>query len=84
VPVWVTEAALNHVSGTRAGLVSVYQRHDYAPEKREALDLWAQAVADILAGLEPVEQMAKREQEQRQRDIEIAAANNVVKLEARA
>lgn len=84
VPVWVTEAALNHVSGTRAGLVSVYQRHDYAPEKREALDLWAQAVADIVAGLDPVEQKAKREQEQRQREIDIAAAANVVKLEARA
>lgn len=84
VPVWVTEAALNHVSGTRAGLVSVYQRHDYAAEKRDALETWAQGVADILAGLDPVEQKAKREQEQRQRDVEIAAANNVVKLEARA
>ncbi len=41
--VWleVTEAILNHVSGSRAGIVGVYQKHDYAAEKREALDAWA-------------------------------------------
>jgi len=84
VPVWVTEAALNHVSGTRAGLVSVYQRHDYATEKRDALDVWALAVADVVAGLDPLAEKARREQEQRQREGEIAAADNVVKLGARA
>jgi integrase len=36
----VTEAVLNHVSGSRAGVVGIYQRHDWADEKREALDLW--------------------------------------------
>ena len=30
----VTEAVLNHVSGSRRGIVSIYQKHDYAPEKR--------------------------------------------------
>jgi integrase len=102
VPVWVTEAALNHVSGTRAGLVSVYQRHDYAAEKREALDLWALAVVDIVAGLDPVAEKAKRDEARRlqdaqdaleaklaleakrAQDAEIEAAENVVKLEARA
>ena len=44
----VTEAVLNHVSGTRAGIVGVYQRHDWAQEKRAALDSWA---ADVLAAL---------------------------------
>ncbi len=34
----VTEAVLNHVSGTRAGIVGVYQRHDWAQEKRAALE----------------------------------------------
>ena len=40
----VTEAVLNHVSGTRAGIVSVYQRHTWADEKRAALDAWARHV----------------------------------------
>jgi hypothetical protein len=33
----VTEALLNHVSGTRAGIVGVYQRHLWADEKREGI-----------------------------------------------
>ena len=37
----VTEAVLNHVSGSRAGIVGVYQRHHFTGEKREALDAWA-------------------------------------------
>ena len=45
----VTEAVLNHVSGSRAGIVGIYQRHDWAAEKREALDKWAARVA-VIAG----------------------------------
>ena len=37
----VTEAVLNHISGSRAGIAGVYQRHDWAAEKRAALDAWA-------------------------------------------
>lgn len=44
----VTEAVLNHTSGTRAGIVGVYQRHDWAPEKRAALDAWAAHVRAVL------------------------------------
>lgn len=40
VPIPVTESVLNHVSGSRSGIVSVYQRHAYATEKRQALELW--------------------------------------------
>jgi integrase len=32
----IIEALLNHVSGTRAGIVGVYQRHRYEAEMREA------------------------------------------------
>lgn len=46
----VTEAVLNHVSGSRAGIVGVYQRYDYAEEKRTALHAWGQRVVDILDG----------------------------------
>jgi integrase len=45
----VTEAVLNHISGSRGGIVGVYQRHDWANEKRAALEAWAAhvlAVAD--------------------------------------
>src|SRR5262249_13861328 len=30
----VTEAVLNHISGSRGGIAGVYQRHDWAAEKR--------------------------------------------------
>lgn len=40
----VTEAVLNHVSGSRAGIVGVYQRHNYFDEKKAALEAWAQEV----------------------------------------
>lgn len=84
VQVRVTEAVLNHVSGTGGGIVAVYQRHDYADEKREALKTWGQAVQDILAGLDPVAEMKRREAERQAQNAEIEAAENVVKLEARA
>lgn len=52
VRVEVTEAVLNHVSGTRAGIVGVYQRYDFSDEKRAALEAWAAEVARIVNGHE--------------------------------
>jgi integrase len=46
----VTEQVLNHVSGSRAGIVGVYQRHDFASEKRAALDAWGEHVRAIVEG----------------------------------
>jgi integrase len=43
----VTEAVLNHISGTRGGIAGVYQRHDWAGEKRAAVDAWAAHVLAI-------------------------------------
>lgn len=38
----VTEAVLNHTAGaSRSGVAAVYQRHGWGPEKRAALDAWA-------------------------------------------
>ncbi len=34
----VTEAILNHISGSRGGIAGVYQRHDWVAEKCAALD----------------------------------------------
>ena len=45
----VTEAVLNHVSGSRKGIVGVYQRHGWEAEKKAALDAWA---AHVLAAAE--------------------------------
>jgi integrase len=46
----VTEAILNHVSGSRGGVTGIYQRHDWATEKRAALDAWAAHVVSIVGG----------------------------------
>jgi integrase len=43
----VTEAILNHISGSRGGIAGVYQRHDWASEKRAALDAWASHVVSL-------------------------------------
>ncbi len=46
----VTEAVLNHVAGSRAGIVGVYQRHTWSDEKRAALNAWGERVAAIVEG----------------------------------
>jgi integrase len=44
----VIERCLNHVSGSFGGIVGVYQRHDFADEKRQALVKWAEFVAELV------------------------------------
>ncbi len=46
----VIEAVLGHVSGSRGGIVGVYQRHSFDEEKRAALDAWARHVEALLTG----------------------------------
>lgn len=48
----VTEAVLNHVAGSRGGLVGVYQRHEFLEEKRHALNAWAAEVERIVTATE--------------------------------
>jgi integrase len=45
----VIEAVLNHVSGHKAGVAGIYNRATYAKEKREALEIWSNHIAVILA-----------------------------------
>ena len=45
----VIEKVLNHVSGSFAGIVGIYQRHDFGKEKRAALDAWARRLEAIVA-----------------------------------
>ena len=47
VTLQTVEAVLGHV-GTRAGIVGVYQRHDYLDEKRAAVEAWGAHVASLL------------------------------------
>lgn len=44
----VTEAVLNHVSGSKSGVAGIYQRHDWKAEKRHALEAWAAEVERIV------------------------------------
>ncbi len=46
----VIEKVLNHKSGTFRGIVGVYQRHEYAAEKRDALQRWANHVEGLVSG----------------------------------
>jgi len=57
VRVEVTEAVLNHVSGSRAGIVGVYQRYDYADEKRAALEAWSDRL-EAIVGERPFDRAA--------------------------
>jgi integrase len=44
----VTEAILNHKSGKVSGVAAIYNRYEYQDEKREALELWADRLQEIL------------------------------------
>jgi len=46
----VTEKVLNHTSGSFGGIAGVYQVHDYADEKRAALEAWGRFVAGLVEG----------------------------------
>jgi len=46
----VIEAILGHVSGSRGGIVGVYQRHQFEDEARAALEAWGRHVEALLAG----------------------------------
>jgi integrase len=54
----VIEKILNHASGSFRGIVGVYQRHDFAAEKRLALQNWADHIDSIVSG-KPVSKVVK-------------------------
>src|SRR5205085_283760 len=45
----VIETLLNHLSGTKAGIVGTYQRHDYWAEMKQAVDTYEQFLVTLLA-----------------------------------
>jgi integrase len=54
IPVHVTESVLNHRSGTVSGIAAIYNRYDYAEEKRNALEAWARFVLSLQTPVENV------------------------------
>ena len=46
----IVEAALNHISGARAGVAGTYNRAAYALEKKAALERWAEHVEGLVSG----------------------------------
>jgi hypothetical protein len=48
----VIEAALNHISGHKAGVAGVYNRSSYEREVRVALARWADHIEAIVEGTE--------------------------------
>jgi integrase len=46
----VVEAILGHTSGSRAGVIGIYQRHSFADEKRAALEAWGAHVTGLIEG----------------------------------
>lgn len=59
----VTEALLNHVGESRAGVAGVYQRHDWSEEKRVASDLWAAHLTALIDKLGAALQQRDAEQQ---------------------
>ncbi len=43
----IIEKVLNHASWSFAGIVGVYQKHEFSEEKRRALDAWGGFVAGL-------------------------------------
>ena len=52
-PPHVVERVLNHISGTQSGLVGVYQRHEYRPERKAALTAWGAHVDAVVKAITP-------------------------------
>jgi hypothetical protein len=46
----IVEACLNHVSGHKVGVAGVYNKAEYLPEKRVALERWASHVEALVKG----------------------------------
>ena len=49
VTLQTVEAVLGHVGGSRSGIVGVYQLHDFADEKRAALEAWGKHVEGLVS-----------------------------------
>lgn len=56
-----SQAIVNHISGSKAGVAGVYNRASYLPEKREALKRWGAYVTGLVGA--PLSQHQKKNAE---------------------
>lgn len=56
----VVEKILNHTSGSFGGVAGVYQRYDFANEKRSALAAWASHIESVVSGKQPTNVISLR------------------------
>jgi Phage integrase family. len=49
-PPHVADRLLNHLSGTIRGVAAVYQRNEFLPERKRALEAWAEHVTACTQG----------------------------------
>jgi integrase len=53
IPTRIVETALNHVSGTKAGIVGVYQRAEHKEAVKTAFEAWGRRVIEIIGDVPP-------------------------------
>jgi integrase len=58
MPPHVTERLLNHASGTISGVATIYNRHGYMQEMREAISKWEVFIAQLLAAEKAIKSLA--------------------------
>jgi len=49
----IVDKILNHTAGTIRGVAATYNRFDYLPERKAALEAWSQHVADLVGVVRP-------------------------------
>jgi integrase len=54
----VVEAVLNHVFGSKSGVAGIYNLSTYEPEKRQALDIWANQITSGGSKIVPMKRQA--------------------------
>lgn len=63
----VIEKALNHSSGKIRGVAAIYNRYEYAPEMREAIDAWAEHIHQLMITEEVTQSVLKVSASQKRR-----------------
>ena len=59
----VVKGVLNHISGAQGGLVGVYQRFEYADERKRALEAWGSRVVALASGQDQASNVVQIESE---------------------
>jgi hypothetical protein len=75
------EAVLGHVSGSRRGVVGIYQRHSFDAEKRAALEAWGAHVMALLEDKKADKARGCRDAERVVRDKNEASTKLIADLE---